>query len=57
MSTGTHPQGLYDQVTGFQLAFHDTQQGQQLRLAQVIHVELIFLQEKKSETSGEKLIS
>lgn len=57
MSTGTHPQGLYDQVTGFQLAFHDTQQGQQLRLAQVIHVELIFLQEKKSETSGEKQIS
>lgn len=49
VSTGTHPQGLYDQVTGFQLAFHDTQQGEQLRLAQVIHVELVFLEENSQK--------
>lgn len=41
----THPQGLYDQVAGLQLSFHDTQQGEQLGLAQVIHVELTFLQD------------
>lgn len=53
MSTGvclcavwTHPQSLYDQVAGLQLSLHDTQQGEQLRLTQVIHVELTFLQQR-----------
>lgn len=54
---GTHPQGLDDQVTSFQLAFHDTQQREQLRLAQVIHVELVFLGGKKQERNGEKQFS
>lgn len=45
----THPQGLDDQVTGLQLALHDAQQGEQLRLAQIIHVELAFLQNKEEE--------
>lgn len=58
MSAGTHPQGLYDQVTGLQLAFHDTQQGEQLRLAQVVHVELVFLEEKKkTKPAGEEQAS
>lgn len=45
----THPQGLDDQVSGLQLSFHDTQQGEQFRLAQVVHIELTFLSGGKKE--------
>lgn len=48
----THPQGLDDQVAGLQLSFHDAQQGEQLGLAQIIHVELTFLQHRP-ETMGQ----
>lgn len=46
----THPQGFYDQVSSLQLSLHDAQQGEQLWLAQVIHVELTFLQHNQKET-------
>lgn len=53
----THPQGLDDQVAGLQLSLHDTQQGEQLRLAQVIHVELTFLQQKEGKLTHQNLYS
>jgi len=53
----THPQGLDDQVPGLQLSLHDAQQGEQLGLAQVIHVELTFLQHTHTKTHTHTQVS
>lgn len=49
----THPQRLDDQVSSLQLPLHDAQQGEQLGLAQVIHVELTFLQHRAETTQSQ----
>lgn len=45
----THPKSLNDQVSGLQLTLHDAQEGQELRLTQVVHVQLTFLKHTDTE--------
>lgn len=45
----THPKSLNHQVSGLQLTLHNAQEGQELWLAQVVHVQLTFLKHTDTE--------
>lgn len=50
----SYPQGLDDQVSGFQLPLHHAEEHPELRFTEGVHVKLFFLQHTFKKKNDEK---